>query len=124
MLTGVRLLTTTGDWYRPHPWLSVFLPAAAAVPYVTQALAGLTTAAVGPIPALMYPLRRGHFPAPGLVTSDGDDDGLFFSFSILRTVASGPALLATALDHDQALANLARDRRHGLPDQRTPGCRG
>src|SRR5205814_2316799 len=37
MLAGVRLLAATGDWYRPHPWFSVFLPAIAAVPYVTQA---------------------------------------------------------------------------------------
>jgi len=26
MTPGVRLLAAAGDWYRPHPWFSAFLP--------------------------------------------------------------------------------------------------
>lgn len=86
MLDGVRLLAATGDWYRPHPWLSVFLPASEARRYVTEALATLTPDAVGPIPMLLYPMRRGPVPAPGLPTPADDGNGLCYTFSILRTV--------------------------------------
>lgn len=107
MVPGVRLLAGTGDWYRPHPWLSVFLPTDAAERYVVDALDGLTPATVGPIPMLLYPLRRGGAPAPGLPTPAGDDDGLFYSFSILRTVPDDRDAINAALDDNQRLANAA-----------------
>jgi hypothetical protein len=107
MLPGARLLATTGDWYRPHPWLSVFLPAHAAERFVAGAVAGLAPGEVGPIPMLLYPLRRGRVPAPGLPTPAGDDDGLFYSFSILRTVADEHDVIAGVLSDNQRLANAA-----------------
>jgi len=103
----VRLLVGSGDWYRPHPWLSVFLPMDAAERYVASALDGLTPAAVGPIPMLLYPLSRGDVPAPGLATPPGDDDGLFCTFSILRTVPDDRDAINAALDDNQRLATAA-----------------
>ncbi len=107
MQDGVRLLAASGDWYRPHPWLSVFLPIDAAERYVADALDGLTPATVGPIPMLLYPLRRGGVPAPGLVTPPGDDDGLFCTFSILRTVPYDRDAISAALDDNHRLASAA-----------------
>ena len=107
MQDGVRLLAASGDWYRPHPWLSVFLPMDAAEQYVAGALDRLTPATAGPIPMLLYPLRRGEVPAPGLATPPGDDDGLFCTFSILRTVPDDRDAINAALDDNQRLATAA-----------------
>jgi cytokinin dehydrogenase len=107
MEPGVRLLAATGDWYRPHPWLSVFLPGEAVERYVTAALENLTAETLGPIPMLLYPLRRGQVPVPGLATPAGDQDGLFWSFSILRTTADGGDALDAALAGNQVLARRA-----------------
>jgi FAD/FMN-containing dehydrogenase len=101
MTPGVRLLAATGDWYQPHPWFSAFLPSGAVERYVNSALAELTLATVGPIPTLLYPLRRGSVPAPGLVTPAHDE--LFFAFSILRTTQADDAL-AEALTSNERLA--------------------
>jgi hypothetical protein len=104
MTPGVRLLAATGDWYRPHPWFSAFLPAGAVEQYVNSALAELTHATVGPIPTLLYPLRRGSVPAPELVTPAHDE--LFFAFTILRTTETDGAL-AEALTINERLAQAA-----------------
>jgi FAD/FMN-containing dehydrogenase len=104
MAPGVRLLAATGDWYRPHPWISVFLPAGAVEQYVTSALAELTPETLGPIPILLYPIRRGPVPAPGLQTPLGAD--LFFAFTILRTTATETAT-QDALAHNTRLAEAA-----------------
>jgi cytokinin dehydrogenase len=104
MAPGVRLLAATGDWYRPHPWFSAFLPAHAIEQYVNSALAEMTPATVGPIPTLLYPLRRGLVPAPGLATPDREE--LFFAFTILRTTATAAAL-AEALAGNERLARAA-----------------
>jgi cytokinin dehydrogenase len=105
----MRLLARSGDWYRPHPWLSVFLPMDAAERYVADALDGLTPATAGPIPMLLYPLRRGSVPAPGLATPPGDDNGLFCTFSILRTVSDDRDAINAALDDNQRLASAATE---------------
>lgn len=104
MTPGVRLLAATGDWYRPHPWISVFLPAATVEQYVNDALAELTPETLGPIPMLLYPMRRGPVPAPGLETPAGAD--LFFAFTILRTTATDSATQA-ALAQNTRLAEAA-----------------
>jgi cytokinin dehydrogenase len=101
---GVRLLAATGDWYRPHPWFSAFLPSGAVERYVNSALAELTHATVGPVPTLLYPLRRGPVPAPGLVTPAHDE--LFFAFTVLRTTETDDAL-AEALIINERFAQAA-----------------
>jgi hypothetical protein len=100
MTPGVRELAATGDWYRPHPWFSVFLPAGAVEQYVNAVLAGLKPAMLGPLPVLLYPLRRGTAPAPGLVTPGRGEQ--FFSFSLLRTTASCRDT-AAAIAHNEQL---------------------
>jgi cytokinin dehydrogenase len=104
MLPGVRLLAGTGDWYRPHPWFSVFLPPGMVTGYVMEALGELLPVTLGPIPMLLYPLQRGPVPAPGLKTPDG----IFYSFTILRTVRDMPMLVNAALGHNALLGMRAR----------------
>ena len=104
LLPGIRLLAEAGDWYRPHPWFSAFLPSDATEWYVADVLRTLTPETLGPIPTLLYPLRRGPIPAPGLATPAADTDGLFYTLSILRTVTGGPDATAAALAGNQSLA--------------------
>jgi cytokinin dehydrogenase len=107
MLDGVRFLAATGDWYRPHPWFSAFLPVGEVGRFVTGALATLTPDTVGPIPMLLYPLRRGPVPAPGLPTPADDGDGLFYAFSILRTVPGTAEAVSSAMQSNRELAEKA-----------------
>ncbi len=55
---------------------------------------------------LLYPLRRGGVPAPGLATPPGDNDGLFCTFSILCTLPDDRDAINT-LDDNQRLATAA-----------------
>lgn len=103
MAPGVRLLAASGAWYRPHPWISVFLPVANVEQYVNYALSELTPETLGPVPVLLYPMRRGTVPAPGLKAPEGE---LFFAFSILRTAATDIAT-EEALAHNTRLAEAA-----------------
>ncbi len=107
MQPAVRQLAITGDWYRPHPWLSVLLPGNAVERYVAKALDWMMPELIGSIPMLLGPLRRGAVPAPGLTTPDGDADGLFWSFDIARTVADEAEMIAAALAENAALTNTA-----------------
>jgi FAD/FMN-containing dehydrogenase len=107
MVPGVRALAATGDWYRPHPWVSVFLPIPSVERYVAATLASLTPEQVGPLPMLLYPIRRGRVPAPALCTPQAADDGLLYSFSILRTVPADSESISTALGHNRELARNA-----------------
>ncbi|MGH3158930.1 MAG: FAD-binding protein [Streptosporangiaceae bacterium] len=109
MIPGVHALAATGDWYRPHPWFSVFLPVSSAERYVAATLTSLTPKQVGPLPMLLYPIRRGRVPAPGLHTPRADDDGLLYSFSILRTAPADPESISAALGHNRELALNALD---------------
>lgn len=106
MTPGVRLLAATGDWYRPHPWFSVFLPVDAVEEYVNAALATMTAATVGPLPSLLYPMRRGEMRARGLATPPVAADELFYAFTILRTTET-PDALAAALASNERLAQAA-----------------
>ena len=117
VLPEVQHLADTGDWYRPHPWFNVFLPRQLVAEYVTEALSEMMPLALGPIPMLLYPLRRGPVPVPGLKTPDG----MFYAFSVLRTVHDNPVLLHAALTHNALLAARARvaganDYSSALPD--------
>ncbi len=101
MLPGVRLLAATGDWYRAHPWFSVFLPADAAGEFVAETLASLAPASVGPLPMLLYPLRRGPIPSPLMATPEADEDGLFYSFSVLWTVPTTAEAIVAAVEFNR-----------------------
>jgi cytokinin dehydrogenase len=114
MAPGSRLLMATGDWHRPHPWLSVFVPCNAVRQFVADALTGLSADLLGPIPMLLYPLRRGDRPAPGLTTPAADADGLFYLFSILRTVPGTPDAITAALASNTMLSRRAVEMGGGV----------
>lgn len=62
MADGERLLRDNGEWYRPHPWLTVFLPDAEVADVVGQAL---DTVDVGDSDTvLLYPLRADRITTP------------------------------------------------------------
>lgn len=120
---GVPALITTGDWYRPHPWFSAFVPASRVHAYLDAIMPALRPADVGPLPVLIYPLRRGSRPAPGLATPP---EATFFNVSVLRTCDPGDVTAAIA-DNDRLL-RVAHE--HGgtwypvgvLPGDRTAAC--
>jgi cytokinin dehydrogenase len=105
MMPGIRLLAATGDWYRMHPCLSVFLPSSAACRYTETAVDGFDPGSFGPLPILLYPIRRGPVPAAGFATPPGDETGLFYSFSALRTCDRGE--VGAALDYNHELEQAA-----------------
>ncbi|MFJ2115931.1 MULTISPECIES: FAD-binding protein [unclassified Streptomyces] len=82
-----RLLTATGEWGRPHPWLNLLLPERTAAAVVTEVLADSgfkdlrTTGLV-----LLYPLLSERLRAPMLRRPDGE---LLYLFSLLRTAPPG-----------------------------------
>jgi len=93
MAPGVRDLIATGDWYRPHPWFSAFVPASGIRGFLAEAMPTLDPAGIGPLPVLIYPLRRGRRRAPGLATPR---TAPFFTVSVLRTCDSSEAAAAVA----------------------------
>lgn len=93
MAPGVRELIATGDWYRPHPWFSAFVPASRIRGFLAEVMPALRPSALGPLPVLIYPLRRGARPAPGLATP-GEET--FFTVSVLRTCDFADAAAALA----------------------------
>lgn len=103
---GVPELIATGDWYRPHPWFSAFVPASRVHAFLAATMPTLHPADVGPLPVLIYPLRRGPRPAPGLATPA---EATFFNVSVLRTC--DPAAVPAALADNERLLRIARD--HG-----------
>lgn len=107
MEPGVLELITTGDWYRAHPWFSAFIPASRIQEFLAETMPSLRPADVGPLPILIYPLRRGQQPAPGLSTPSEET---FFNISILRTCAT-PGTSASALADNERLLRVAEE--HG-----------
>jgi cytokinin dehydrogenase len=103
LLSRVRQLARSGDWYMPHPWFSAFLAAGQTERYVTRVLDALTPEPLTSVSMLISPLRRGQVPAPGLRTPEGED--LFYTFSLLRTVDYG--MLPACLEHNAALHRAA-----------------
>lgn len=103
---GVPQLIATGDWYRPHPWFSAFVPASRIRQFLAGIMPALRPADIGPLPVLIYPLRRGDRPAPGLATPSEET---FFNVSVLRTCDVGAT--AVAIDDNEGLLRIAR--QHG-----------
>lgn len=104
---AVEFLKATGDWFRPHPLLDVFVPASRAESVVGDALTTLTPADIGIGPILLYPVRTDRFTRPLFRVPDEREA---FLFSLLRTtVNSDPALLARQLASNRAIydANVA-----------------
>ena len=100
MEPGVLELITTGDWYRAHPWFSAFIPTSRIHEFLAETMPTVRPADVGPLPILIYPLRRGRRPAPGLSTPS---EATFFNVSILRTCSTPDASALAVADNDRLL---------------------
>jgi FAD/FMN-containing dehydrogenase len=90
----VALLRSIGVWQLPHPWITLFLPAAATGPYVSNVLSTLTPADTGQGPILLYPfdpakLTRPLFRAPAAPAA--------FHLSVLRTAAPPTSAVTAAM---------------------------
>lgn len=81
----VAFLKSTGEWFDPHPWFTVFLPDGAADAYVTGVFDALTAADIGASGlVLLYPVPTAKLTAPLVRVPDGD---LAFLLAVLRTAA-------------------------------------
>lgn len=78
----VEFLRAIGAWFLPHPWLNLFLPAAAAPALIQSFLDRTTNADMGQGPILMYPFPRARHATRYPVVPH---DPVCFLFSLLRT---------------------------------------
>lgn len=101
----VAQLKANGLWKLPHPWVTLFLPAAETSAYVSSLLASLTPADTGQGPILLYPfdttkMTRPLFRVPRSRAA--------FHLSVLRTaVPPTPAVVAAMLASNRALYDQA-----------------
>jgi cytokinin dehydrogenase len=101
----VAFLKSIGAWQLPHPWVSLFLPAAPTSAYMSRVLSTLTLADTGQGPILLYPFDTTKMTRP-LFRVPASREA--FHLSVLRTAAV-PASAETMLAgnrslYDQALA--------------------
>ncbi|EHR49463.1 FAD/FMN-dependent dehydrogenase [Saccharomonospora marina XMU15] len=83
MAQGEELLRAEGDWFRPHPWLNLFLPDDEVESVVADTLAQTKGADLGDSGlTLLYPVRRDRLATPLLRVPATD---LVWLFAILRT---------------------------------------
>ncbi len=102
----VKMMTRTGTWELPHPWLDLFLRASDAASFISAELARLTPEKLGGGGILLYPLRRSRCSAPFLRLPDEEH---LFLFDVLRN-ATPPTP-----EHVQALVDAnARAYRDAL----------
>jgi len=102
MRPDVAELIALGEWARPHPWGTVFLPASRAAAVIEATLAGMTAADLGLSGVIVVkPLRAGRLPAPAL-----PDDPVLFG--VLRTASPGCATVPRMLAANRTLLDRAR----------------
>ncbi|WP_369031060.1 FAD-binding protein [Streptomyces adonidis] len=103
-----RILRTTGEWQRPHPWLTLLLPEEAAAEFVPKVLAdhaqnGLRACGV----VQLRPLTSRALRAPLLRRPPGE---LLCLLSLMRTAPPGaPENVREAVAANRALYERARD---------------
>ncbi|MBU3065443.1 FAD-binding protein [Nocardia sp. NEAU-G5] len=84
---GVAGLKSSGEWYRPHPWWNMFLPASRTEAFVEAAIKDLTETEVGASGVvLLYPFPRARLGLPLLRVPDEE---MVFLFTLLRTASPG-----------------------------------
>lgn len=95
-------LKSRGDWYWPHPWINVFLPATAAERVMTDTMRTHGTEDIGETGVvLIYPFHTGkvrtrRIPLP--------QEPVSFLFALLRTAPpNDPATVRRMLEHNQQL---------------------
>ncbi|AIJ22078.1 Orf32 [Amycolatopsis methanolica 239] len=112
------LLTGTGAWFHPHPWWNCFLPASAAVGFLTALVERLTPADLGPAGCvLFYPVFTGEVHAP-LVRLPAER--IDFLVAILRFPPDDAGLVARQVAENRRLYEEARAGRVHLPGRRDP----
>ncbi|MBH0775535.1 FAD-binding protein [Nocardia bovistercoris] len=85
--SGVTYLKSTGEWYRPHPWWNMFLPASRTDAFVEATIEDLTETTVGASGVvLLYPFPRARVRLPLLRLPDEET---IFLFTLLRTASPG-----------------------------------
>ncbi|MFA1547824.1 FAD-binding protein [Actinomadura chokoriensis] len=102
MRPDVEELIALGEWARPHPWGTVFLPAPRAAAVIESTLAGTTPADLGLSGVIVVkPLRADHVPMLAL-----PDDPILFS--VLRAASPGCATVPEMLAANRALLDRVR----------------
>lgn len=102
---GETYLRATGEWFHPHPWLTVFLPATTADEFLDRMIGELTPADVGPSGLILtYPVPTATLTTRQLHVPAGD---VAVHISVLRT--STPDTVEAALAgnrtwHERAVA--------------------
>lgn len=105
MADSVADLRALGQWARPHPWWSAFLPDAATDRFVGDVMASLTAADLGTGVIVLYPVPRKLFAAPMLRLPD---DPLVFIVALLRTASPGARPPERMLAGNETLHERAR----------------
>ncbi|WP_435869824.1 hypothetical protein [Amycolatopsis methanolica] len=112
------LLTGTGAWFHPHPWWNCFLPASAALGFLTALVERLTPADLGPAGCvLFYPVFTGEVHAP-LVRLPAER--IDFLVAILRFPPDDAGLVARQVAENRRLYEEARAGPVHLPGRRDP----
>lgn len=105
--TGEQAQRATGAWHRPHPWLTVFLPDTAALPFTRDLLSGLTEDDLGePGLVLLYPTPTERMRTPLVRRPTGP---LAHQLALLRTAPPGdPSAVDRMVTENRALYERAR----------------
>ncbi|ELP66073.1 FAD-binding protein [Streptomyces sp. WI04-05B] len=105
MAAGEQELRRTGEWFHPHPWLNMLLPAPTAEGFVRQALDGLTQESTGRSGlVIVYPLPTAKLATPFVRKPT---DATAFMVALLRTALpgeQGPMIASNRQIYEQALA--------------------
>ncbi|WP_024876742.1 FAD-binding protein [Saccharomonospora piscinae] len=98
MAPGAAAQRESGDWYRPHPWLTVLLPDDAVAEVVEHTLADLPGLGASGL-VLLYPLRAERITTPLLRLPRGDREGTVWLFAVLDVAdPHDPVALARRLE--------------------------
>ncbi len=97
----VEFTQFTGDWFKPHPLMDVFLPRSAAAAFIEQTLANTPAIDIGIGPVLIYPFFRDKVSVP---FQPLPDEPICYLFSLLRWASSDdPAVVADLLAKNRAV---------------------
>ncbi|MEU5865524.1 FAD-binding protein [Nonomuraea sp. NPDC047529] len=106
LAAGVADLKSAGEWYRPHPWWNMFLPASRTDAFVEAVIEDLTETEVGASGVvLLYPFPRARLRLPLLRVPDEET---VFLFTLLRTASHGAGSPEDMVEANRSLYLRAR----------------